>query len=483
MSKSKKTHESPSRQRQRRTGKAQATLGKVGVEATAAAADAQPVPAPEVVNPHAAAIDVHSDNHVVCVGPNQVKTFGAYTVDLQAIVEHLRRHGVTTVVLESTGVYWVPLLELLESRGFEVFLIEPSQGRQCGARPKTDVLDCQWLQRLHTFGFLRPSFRPPESVLALRGYWRQRQLQVRYAASHVQHIQKALEPMNVKLTEVAADIMGLTGTRIIEAILHGERDAQQLALLRDPSCKKSASEYAKALEGTWRPEHLFALKQALALYQFHHQQITECDACVAAELARLPNRAADKPFEPRPRRCGRKNNNVRFEATEPLFKALGVDLTLIDGSEVTTALVILAEIGVDVSRFPTEKHFASWLRLCPQLEQSNRTRKKRSPRRGKSRLAQALRMAAQAVSRTKTPLAAFYHRIKGRLGGRGAITATAHKLAVLVYRLLKHGVEYVRQSMEDYAAKVKDQMERSLRRKADQLGYELVPKTPAAEPS
>jgi hypothetical protein len=308
-------------------------------------------------------------------------------------------------------------------------------------------------------------------------------MQVRYAASHVQHIQKALEQMNVKLAEVAADIMGLTGTRIIEAILQGERDGNVLASLRDPSCKKSQQEYAKALAGTWRPEHLFALKQAYALYRFHHQQITECDQRVAEELARLPNRAADKEFHARPRRCGRKSNDVRFNATEPLFKALGVDLTLIDGIEVNTALMILAEIGMDVSRFPTEKHFASWLRLSPQLEQSNHTHKKRSPQRGKNRLAQALRMAAQAVSRTKTPLAAFYHRIKGRLGGKGAITATAHKLALLVYRLLKYGVEYVRQSLEEYAAKMKEQTERYLRRKAAQLGYELVPRPSAAQPN
>lgn len=478
-----KTHESPSRKKHRRIRKAQQRIGKVAVQAPAAAAAAEPVPAPAVVNPHAAAIDVHSNNHVVCVGPNQVQTFGAYTVDLRAIADHLKQHGVTTVVLESTGVYWVPLFEVLEGQGFEVFLIEPSQGRHCGARPKTDVADCQWLQRLHTFGLLRPSFRPPESVLTLRGYWRQRQMQVRYAASHVQHIQKALEQMNVKLTEVAADIMGATGTRIIQAILQGERDAQKLASLRDANCKKTQQEYAKALEGTWRPEHLFALQQAFALYQFHHQQITECDQRLEEELARLPNRAADKPFQPRRRRCGRKNNDMRFQATEPLFKALGVDLTLIDGIQVNTALVILAEIGVDVSRFPTEKHFASWLRLCPQLEESNQTRKKRLPRRGKNRLAQALRMAAQAVSRTKTPLAVFYHRIKGRLGGKGAITATAHKLAVLVYRLLKYGIEYVRQSLDEYTAKVKEHMERSLRRKAALLGYELVPKTPAAQPS
>jgi transposase len=476
-----KVRVSRSRKMQRRTREAQEKVKKVILEANTIAT--KPVPAPEVKNPHAAAIDVHSDNHVVCVGPGQVRTFGAYTVDLHAIADHLKQHGVTTVVLESTGVYWVPLFELLESRGFEVFLIEASQAGHCGARPKTDVADCQWLQRLHTYGLLRPSFRPPESVLALRGYWRQRQMLVRYAASHVQHMQKALEQMNVKLTEVAADIMGLTGTRIIEAILKGQRDAKQLASLRDPTCKKSEQEYAKALQGNWRPEHLFALKQAFALYQFHHTQITECDQCVAEELARLPNRAADKPFQRRPRRCGRKSNDMRCDVTQPLFKALGVDLTLIDGIEVNTALVILGEIGVDVSRFPTEKHFASWLRLSPQLAQSNQTRKKRSPRRGKNRVAQALRMAAQAVSRTKTPLAVFYHRIKGRLGGKGAITATAHKLALLVYRLLKYGVEYVRQSLDEYAAKMKEQMERRLRRKAAQLGYELVPKAPTAQPT
>ncbi len=429
-----------------------------------------------IVHPHAAAIDVHSDTHVVCVGPGQVHSFGAYTADLHALADHLTGHGITAVVLESTGVYWVPLFEVLEAKGFEVALIEPSQARHCGARPKTDVLDCQWLQRLHAFGLLRPSFRPPDSVLALRGYWRQRQTLVRYAASHVQHMQKALEQMNVKLTEVAADITGVTGTAIITAILQGERDPQTLARLRDKRCAKSQEEYALALEGTWRPEHLFALKQAFELYQFHQRQITECDQQIAAELAKLPDRAGGKTFDVKPRKRGRKSHDVRFEATGPLFRALGVDLTLIDGIDVSTALVILGEIGVDVNRFPTEKHFASWLRLCPQLEQSNHTTKTRSPLRGKNRVAQALRMAAQSVSRTKTPLAAFYHRIKARLGGRGAITATAHKLALLVYRVLRYGLEYVRQSLEEYAANVRAQAERSLRRKATQLGYELVPK-------
>jgi transposase len=289
-------------------------------------------------------------------------------------------------------------------------------------------------------------------------------------------MQKALEQMNVKLAEVASDITGLTGTRIIEAILQGERDPLKLAALRDGRCAKTVAEYAHALAGTWRPEHLFALKQAYALYRFHHEQISDCDRQISAELARLPDRAAAKPFPARTRGRGPKSNDLRFDATKPLFQALGVDLTLIDGIDVGTALVILAEIGVDVSRFPTEKHFASWLRLCPHIDESNHTRKKGAKRKGKSRLAQAFRMAAQAVSRTKTPLAMFYHRIKARLGGKGAITATAHKLAVLVYRLLKHGADYVRQSLEDYATKMRDQLAQSLRRKAEQLGFDLVPK-------
>jgi transposase len=474
------TRESPARRKERKIRKVQRKIDKLSTEAQASAANAANAAPLAVVHPHAAAIDVHSDNHVVCVGPQQVQTFGAYTADLHALADHLSRHGVTTVVLESTSVYWIPLFEVLEARGFEVLLIEPTQARHCGARPKTDVLDCQWLQRLHTFGLLRPSFRPPESVLALRGYWRQRQLLVRYAASHVQHMQKALEQMNVKLTEVASDITGLTGRAIIEAIVQGERDPQKLADLRQPRCAKTREEYVQALTGHWRPEHLFALQQAYDLYGYLHQQMLQCDEQIRVVLERLPNRSGDKPFQARQRLRGYKSNDIRFNAAEPLFKALGVDLTLIDGIDVSTALVILSEIGVDVSRFPTEKHFASWLRLCPHFEESNAKRKKGHKRKGLNRVAQALRMAAQSVSRMKIPLAVFYHRMKSRLGGKGAITATAHKLALLVYRLLKHGVEYVRQSMDQYAAQVREQAERSLRRKATLLGYDLVPHTAEA---
>jgi hypothetical protein len=327
---------------------------------------------------------------------------------------------------------------------------------------------------LHSYGLLQRSFRPPDSVLALRGYHRQRQMQVHYAASHTQHMQMALEQLNVKLTEVVCDITGLTGQRIIAAILAGERDRYRLAALRDPKCKSSAETIAKALEGTWRPEHLFALRQAYDLYHFHHQQIAQCDQVIQAELAKLPDHAGAKRFTAKPRRCGRKPNDLSFDACEPLFKALGVDLTEVDGIDVGTAFVILAEIGVDVSRFPTEKHFASWLGVCPRQHESNRTKKKRGPRKGKNRVAIALRMAAQGLARTQSPLALFYRRIKGRLGGKGAITATAHKLACLVYRMLKYGRDYVRQSLAEYEQKLREQQERSLRRKAALLGFDLV---------
>lgn len=432
----------------------------------------------DVIRPNACGIDVHSDVHVVCVPADRdhqpVRTFGAFSCDLHAIADWLATCGVTSVAMESTGVYWVPLFELLERRGFEVFLVEPGQLSRCGARPKTDVLDCQWIQRLHSYGLLRASFRPPDWILELRGYHRQRQMLVRCAARHVQHMQKALEQMNVKLTEVVADITGVTGMAIIEAILNGERDPKKLAELRDRRCAASEEKIAKALEGTWRPEHLFALKQAYDQYKFYHRQITECDEKVRVELEKLPDLSGDKPFEPKTRKRGRKSNEVRFDACGPLFKALGIDLTQIEGIDVGTALVVLAEIGVDVSKFPTEKHFASWLGLCPQTHKSNKTEKKKGPGKGKNRVAHALRLAARALSQTRTPLAQFYHRIKARVGAAGAITATAHKLARLIYRMIKYGEDYVKQDMEQYQAKLKEKLERSLRDKAAALGFELV---------
>jgi transposase len=441
---------------------------------------AQPPTAWEVKNPHAAGIDVHSDNHVVCVGRDaaDLRTFGAYSVDLQAIVEYLQQAGVTTVALESTGVYWIPLFELLELKGFEVYLIEPGQLKSFGSRPKTDVHDCQWLQRLHAYGLLKASFRPPEAVKALRAYHRQRLTIIRNCARAVLHMQKALEQMNVKLTEVLSDIAGLTGLLIIRAILKGERDGQVLASLRDRHCAKTEAEIALALQGTWAEEHVFALQQAVEAYDFYQGQKDTCEKSIQAELVKQKPRSGDKTLEEKPRGRGRKRNDLNFEAKTMIFQAMGVDLTAIEGIDVSTTLVILSEIGADVSKFPTEKHFASWLGLSPRTDRSNLTERRRSPRKGKNRVAQALRQCAQAVSKTRTPLAMFYHRIKSRIGGKGACTATAHKLARLVYRMLKHGKEYVVRGMAEYAAKMREQQERSLRKKARSMGFELVAKGP-----
>lgn len=435
-----------------------------------------------IVNPNAAAVDVHSDNHVVCVPADRatknVRTFGANSCDLLQIAAWLKHCGITTVAIESTGIYWIPLFELLEAQGFEVCLIEPGQASRCGARPKTDVLDAQWLQRLHSHGLLRGSFRPPDEVIALRAYLRQRLMLISYASSHIQHMQKALEQMNVKLTEVVSDITGQTGMRIITAIIEGERAPARLAAMRDARCKNDEATIARALEGTWRDEHLFELKQAYDLYQIYQMKVTECDGQIEQTLARLPDRSAGAKPQRKVRKSGRKPNNLRFDGTEPVFRALGVDLTAIEGIEAPTALVILGEIGVDVSKFPTEKHFTSWLGLCPNHQESNRKRKSRRMRKGKNRLAIALRLAARSLRCSQSALGAFFRRMNSRLGLKGAITATAHKLARYVYAMLKHGEAYVSQGLEQYEAAMHERIERTLRKKARALGYELVPRQP-----
>jgi transposase len=438
-----------------------------------------------IINVNAAAVDVHSDNHVVCVPaeratPN-VRTFGANSCDLLQIAAWLRECGVTTVAVESTGIYWIPLFELLEAQGFEVCLIEPGQASRCGARPKTDVLDAQWLQRLHSHGLLQASFRPPDLVIALRAYLRQRQTLIRYASMHIQHMQKALEQMNVKLTEVVSDITGVTGMLIIEAILNGKRNPLVLARCRQAGCKNDEATIAKALQGTWRDEHLFELSQAYELYRTYQMKVTQCDQQIEQALALLPDRSASEELPRKDSRPSRRQNSLRFDGTQLLFRALGVDLTAIEGIEVPTALVILGEIGVDVSKFPTEKHFTSWLGLCPRHDRSNRTAKSgRARKRGKNRLAIAFRLAARSLHRSNSALGAFFRRMNSRLGSKGAITATAHKLARYVYAMLKHGQAYVSQGLEQYEAAMRERIERTLRKKARALGYDLVPKQPVA---
>ena len=434
----------------------------------------------EVVHPHAAGIDIHSDIHWVCVGPQQALSFGANTADLQALADYLRAAGVTSVAMESTSVYWEPLYALLESQGFEVFLVNPGQLHSCGARPKTDKLDCQWLQRLHTYGLLKNSFRPSEEIRRLRTFVRLRQQLIRETVRLIQHLQKALDLMNVKLTVVLSDITGVTGLLIIKAILAGCRDPYELARLRHDQCARTTEEIAQALHGLWQPEYLYELKVNFELFETYQAQLAACDQQIEAVLKQLPDRSGTKEVPHKPRQRGRKKNDLHFAALPPLFKAVGVDLTAIEGIDVGTALLILAEIGVEVRQFPDEKHFASWLGLCPNKKQSNQTQKRGPKKVGNQRLRQALRLCARAAGRTKTPLGAFYRRLKGRLGGRGAMQATAHKLARLVYRLLRYGKEYVQQGLDQYEAAQQARLKRLVEKKAAELGYDLVLKaTPA----
>jgi transposase len=444
----------------------------------------------QVTHPHAAGIDVHSAVHFVAVHPADVpasfvpvngrlpkgvRKFGAFTCDLEALAAWLKDCHVETVAMESTGVYWIPLYELLQSQGFEVILVDPRQSKHAPGRPKSDVLDCQWIQRLHSYGLLTGSFRPADDIVAWRGYQRQRDMLIRYAGQHIQHMQKALEEMNVKLTEVVSDITGVTGMKIIKDIVRGQRDPLKLAKHRQEQCKASEAEIARSLYGNWRAEHLFALKQALQLYQEYHRRLRECDECIEACLRRFADMSGGKELEPKPRRRKRRANAVTFGARELLFRMAGVDLTVIEGIEETTALVILSEIGTDVSRFPTEKNFVSWLGLCPNHRGSGGKIFSRRVRRGANRAARALRLAAQGCHRAKNALGAFYRRIQARCGGPKAVVATARKIAERVYRLLKHGAEYVRQAEKIYEEAYRLRTVKGMARKAESLGYKLVP--------
>jgi len=445
-----------------------------------------------LTHPHAAGIDVHAAVHFVAVPaedvpagfvnpeaklPAGVRKFGTNTGDLEALAAWLKACHIQTVAMESTGVFWIPLYDLLASRGFEVLLVDPRQTKHAPGRPKSDVLDCQWIRRLHSYGLLTASFRPADEIVCWRGFQRQREMLIRYAAQHVQHLQKVLEEMNVKLTEVVSDIVGQTGMKIIKDIVAGERDPQQLAKHRHDRCKATAAEIASALYGNWRGEHLFALKQALKLYEFYQKQLRECETQIEACLRGMKDRSNGAPLPASLRKRKPEKNEVRFGARALLFRMAGVDLTAIEGISETTALVILSEIGTDLSKFPHEKNFVSWLGLCPQHRGSAGKIFKRRIRRGANRAARALRMAAQGCHHAKNALGAFYRRIQGRCGGPKAIVATARKIAERVYRLLKYGQAYVRQAEAAYEEAYQLRLVKSLAKKAASLGYQLVPET------
>ena len=432
----------------------------------------------DIMHPDAAGIDVAADFHVVAVATAdrqsvEVRSFGACTADLEAMAAWLAQAGCTTAAMESTGVYWIPLYDLLESKGFQVLLVDPRQVRNVPGRPKTDVQDAQWIRRLHSLGLLRGAFRPEEDFRVLRCYLRQRANLVRYAANHILHMQKALEQMNVKLTEAVSDVTGKTGMGIIKAILAGQRDPKALAKLRDPRCKQDEEQLARALEGTWRPEHLFELKQAVELYEAYRSRLAECDQQIEAHLGTLANPKAGEPPPTAKKRQRRRSNDPAFDARRRLYKVAKVDLTEIEGVEAGTALVLLGEIGADVSKWSSSKKFCAWLGLCPQTRESAGKVLSSKVRAGPGRAGQALRMAANSLQSSKSALGAFFRRIAARAGRAKAVTATAHKLGRLVYALLKHGQEYVATGQEEYEKQYRERAARNLARKAKEMGFEL----------
>jgi transposase len=437
-----------------------------------------------VVHPDAAGIDVHSEFHFVAVPAGRdaepVRKFAAFTEDLDRLADWLQSCGVRSVAMESTGVYWIPLFELLERRGFEVILVDPRKLKSVPGR-KSDVQDCQWLQQLHTFGLLAAAFRPDDQTCVLRAYLRQRSMLTEHACQHILHMHKALTQMNLKLDKVLSDITGVTGLLIIDAILAGVRDPRKLARLRDQRCRNDEETIAKALVGTWRSEHLFALRQARELYRTMQNLIAECDAQIEAHLKtfadRPPAPTSDSP--PPARKKRRHKGGLPFDAQSLLEHKAGVDLTRIDGIDSNTALRVISEIGLDMSRWPTEKHFASWLALCPENRESAGRRKSGRSRPSANRAAAALRMAAQGLHHSKTALGAYLRRMKASLGAPKAITATARKLALMIYRALKHGMHYVDPGQDWYEDQYRDRVLKTLTRKAQQLGYQLVPVGPS----
>ncbi len=392
--------------------------------------------------------------------------------------------GVDTVALESTGVYWIPLYDLLQSRGLRLLLADPRQTADTPGRPKTDVKDCMWIQRLHSLGLLRAAFRPDESIRVLRSYQRHRASLVEDASRYIQRMQKALEQMNVKLTEVISDVTGATGMAILRAIVRGERDPQTLARLRQSNCKNDEATIALALQGTWRAEHLFELRQCLEVYDYYQKQVAECDRQIEAHLKTLalPAKPAPLPATRKKRAVKRRGNEPHFDARQRLYEMTGVDLTAIEGIEAATALVILSEIGTDMSRWASEKKFGAWLGLAPNPRKSGGKLLSARTRAGSSRAAQALRLAARSLIRSQSALGSFLRRIASRRGMPKAITATAYKLARIVYGMLKHGTAYAQQGLAEYEAKHQQRQLRHLRRKAEELGYQLLEKGQATGP-
>ena len=455
----------------------EAKVGKGKAKRRSRRAPKDPTAGLAVLNPNAAAIDIGATEHWVAVPPGRdkesVRRFGCFTADLQALVAWLKKGRVDTVVLEATGNYWVVLYDLLEAKGFNPVVVNPRYAKNMTGK-KGDLSDSQWMQKLHTYGLFANSFRPGEAIRQLRTYLRQRETLVSAASQAIQHMHKVLVEMNVQLARVVSDISGETGLRIIDAILGGERDPQALARLKDPRIRASCKEIALALQGHWKEEQLFVLEQARLSFDHYQEQIEQCNQRIEQQMSSLQSRyPQDPPLKTEP--CAPAGQPVRaFNLGAELKRIAGVDLTRIDGIGAVTAQIVLSEVGPDVSKWATEKRFASWLGLCPDHRISGGKILSRSTRRVVNRARNALRLAAYSLERSQSALGAKYRRLKSKLGAPKAIIAMAHHLARLIWRMLRYGTEYVDKGMAVYEAKYRAQRLKWLIKQAQELNMKLV---------
>jgi len=432
------------------------------------------------LQPDAAGIDCGATSHFVAVPADRdsqpVREFSTVTPGLHELADWLVKCGIKTVAMESTGVYWIPVHEMLEERGLEVVLVNAHHVHNVRGR-KTDIQDCQWLQELHSVGLLHASFRPAGAIVALRSYVRHRQTMVEAAATCIHRMQKALDQMNLKLHHVLSDLTGVTGMAIVRDILAGVRDPHKLAAHRHGGCKASEAQIAAALTGNYRPEHLFVLRQNFEAFEFHQRQISKCDQAIDAQLTRLAE-TCQPPSQELPAarpRCKPSKNEPRIELREPLHRLTGgADLSQIDGIGPYGALQLIAEIGTDMSRWPSEKHFTGWLTLAPNNKLSGKRLLSSRTQPSANRAAAVLRRAAMSLTRSATALGAYYRRVAYRLGQPKAITATARKLAILVYRVLRGEITYQDPGAAAYLQLHRTRLINSLRRRAQELGLSLI---------
>jgi len=437
----------------------------------------------EVVHPDAAGIDVGGSEHWVAVSPDRdpepVRRFGCFTADLREMARWLGEKGVRSVAMQSTGVYWMPVFEILEQQGLEVYLVNAQHTKNVPGR-KSDIQECQWLLKLHAFGLLNNSFQPTDEIRIARTLWRHRGNLVAEASSVVQRMQKVLTEMNVQLSNVLSDLSGVSGMKIIQAILDGARDPGELAALVDPGVKATPEDIVKSLEGNWREELLFVLRQHVEFYQIYQKKIRACDLQLRKHLQSLGSKLdlQAQPLGPRPKRKQLRRNAPAFDLRTELYRITGIDWSQINGIDVLTAQTVISEAGADWSAFPSEKPLASWLGLCPTNPPSGKKILNRRTRKVVHRATVAFRNAATTLRRSQSYLGAPSRRLRTRLGAPKAITAMARKLACLFYRLIKHGQQYVDQGTEYYEARYREQQIRSLAKRAQKLGLQLViPKT------